>query len=284
MQRLSKRIVVVVLGVCLFQLSAQLPTFAMPGVTRATCDHAYLPLQPGNYWVYEDKEAPLNQRSFTLKEHTFRRDATRCGGLDCGRLEGVWIVDQVDEGIGDTVSTVFTTAEVVERSQFYSYSVPFQCDEAGLSVAQSAGTGLFRPFADDFLGVYFLHLSAEPQLTVGNFWDGDSYQDVKRGGGMSSIHETQSETYTVIARDPITINGQRYEGLQIAKTFTTTQTGCAYIAVCSDPQSKSTVKGTVNFTLARGIGIVQISSPALAGQPYHAITLVESNLVGTHMP
>ncbi len=171
---------------------------------------------------------------------------------------GLWIVQGVTqrEDTASAVATLTTGAVVGADVCYYPHGASFNCNASGISPVVSAGDEFSHP-ALDFLRVFYLYLPPVEQLVIGYSWAGDSYEDVHRGGGLSEVQDTRLETYTVTGADPIVINEQMYEGLQITKVVTSIVSGCSYIPIRSqcDP-GPHTSEYAVTYTLARGIGIL----------------------------
>jgi hypothetical protein len=236
------------------------------------CDHPYWPLRPGHYWIY----AFEGEGEFTLRPPAFERDTTACAGLDCQQGEGVWYVDQVNSVANPTAATVTAAQNWGENWSSGWQTSSFDCKEGGVFGTATASTGLFESYSTPFLAIFYLRLPAEALLVPGYRWEGDSYEHVTRGGGLSSLYESRVETYTVLDADPVVIDGTEYAGLRLKKTATTTSEGCSYIPVCPD---RGPWTSTTEYTLrlAHGIGLVEATRTDAAGTEIIA-RLVETNV------
>jgi hypothetical protein len=149
-------------------------------------------------------------------------------------------------------------------------STSFVCNQEALAVDHSMQTLSIPPYPTVFQRAYYLHLPAGFTFTVGQSWAGDSYTNTRRGGGMSSLRVSGAMTFTVVGTEPVIVDGQVYDAIQLDLTHMQVETGCAYNPVCTSDDFFETEElvAKQRLTLARGLGVVAVDD----------LRLVETNV------
>lgn len=187
---------------------------------QTACDHAYLPLRPGAHWEYWPPAGGAEDLNGTIAEVT-------CSELACTAC--------VRGDTGDEIDREGTHTGGCDG--FGYYGVPeFRCDDDGIYKA-------------DRFGQYWLYLPSVEKLTPGYSW----------GGSNESIAPFQSytRTYRVTGLEPVSVQGQEYEGLQVERTSAFHQQA-RYITVSHVWQRERTRLDVDVLTFARGVGLVQV--------------------------
>lgn len=198
------------------------------------CDHPFFPLRSGAYWEYE----------------------TTAGSVIS------WHVTDIEDDSSGATATVSRVLDFQspDAPSPIPYPLTMQCDASGLApfVETSPYIGFPYPVSSMLLVERTLHLPAVELLQPGYSWEGNSYE-MGEGGGMNDVVNVWTEAYTVTAAEPVILDGQMYDGLQITKEFANRASGSPYIAIRKHKVDILT-EGTVVFTLARGIGVVQATT------------------------
>ncbi len=211
------------------RLHAQTPTptpsggGATGGGGQTACDHPYLPLRSGATWTYSTENGPTT-----------------------------WTVGSVT---GDATSA---SAEVAVSTGAVQLTWHFQCDASGITSydfgsISSSQSGVFIALkVTDHSGVL---LPPVELLVPGYNWSNAYTLEIGFSGAGSKAGGTssRSEQYSVASANPVTVNGQSFDGLQLSLSGTST------IQISAGAQSAPpiTTSDTGTWTLARGVGIVQ---------------------------
>jgi hypothetical protein len=235
------------------------------------CDHPFFPLRQDAYWIYAPAEPMQEGDTIVLRAPVFKANDSDCIGLDCNQYEALWHVAVLEEPAAGstrvTLETVTTNPDYIEQDTAF-----FECYNRGVYSLESAAEWLSPP--SPFLRGEYITMVSPEYLRVGYSWSGDNYEHAKRGGGMVSIYEWQTQVYTVIDTRPILINNIPRAGLRVLVTTIIVSQGCGYIGVCPDPQATSFSTKQHILTFAEGIGLVELS---LIGDE-RSLRLVETNL------
>lgn len=213
---------------------------------ETACDHPFFPFRTGAYWRYEIDSYPHYER---ISYYTLTGSSIH------------WQVTGIQDGSGDTTAAVSRSLVLQPTDAGYTLFTsthPYlvQCDASG--IAPLVDSLNYSSNFDPLLPVErTLHLPAAELLQQGYSWEGSSYE-IGVGGGMNSVVYHWNEAYAVTAAEPVALNGHVYDGLQITKIFTNYIEGRPYIAI--GDSVNELIEGTVVFTLARGVGVVQATT------------------------
>lgn len=214
------------------------------GVTA--CDHPYFPIRTGASWSYTGDT----------------------GGF-------TWSVGSVQ---GDTASA---TADMAFTAGDLSGTYHWLCDSTGLVSYQFggggfsfAGQGQIATFeVTEHSGVL---LPPADLLVPGYAWE-EAYTlqyNFTIEGNTFSSSTSVAESYQVVGTEPVTFNGETYEGLQIEGASTMTMN----VAVPGGGGSQPiTTQSSFRWVLARGIGMISLTS---SGEGYTS----QSDLVSFTLP
>lgn len=217
------------------------------GVGVTACDHPYFPMRSGASWSY----------------------TSNFGGMS-------WMVNSV---AGDTSSATAEMAyTVMEVSGVYNWL----CDATGLVSYEFGGgvnlTGLGQVATFEVVESSGVFLPPADVLVPGYAWERSytlQYEFVIEGNAFASTM-TVAESFSVVGTDPVTFNGETYDGLQIQSSSTTTVefVVAAPGGLGSQPV---TTQASNSLVYARGVGIVSSTSQAEG-------SLSQSNLTSFSLP
>jgi len=229
LERIIERIREKVKREAVSEATATPPGGGSVGVTA--CDHPYLPLRTGASWAY----------------------SSDFGGY-------TWNVSSVT---GDTTSA---TADMAYTMSDLSGTYNWLCDSTGLVSYQFggggfnlAGQGQIATFeVVDSSGVF---LPAAELLVPGYAWKRAytlQYEFTIEGNVFPSTH-TVAESYRVVGTEPVTFNGETYDGLQIESSSTST-ISIAVAAPGGIGSQPITTQSSNRLVFARGVGLVSSTS------------------------
>lgn len=198
------------------------------GTGQTACDHPYFPMRPGATWTYSTESGPLT-----------------------------WTIESV---AGDaSQATAVMTFNIADITGTYNW----QCDAGGITsfdfgTLSSAEFGQFSNLqVTRSSGVW---LPAAELLTPGYGWalayDVEMQMTIPGGGGEGSGTTSFSEQNSVASANPVTVDGQTYDGLQITRSGS--QTMQATVGGFSVPAVEMAIDSA--WELARGVGIVRWTS------------------------
>jgi hypothetical protein len=210
------------------RLKRLLPTpTPIGGGGLTACDHPYLPLRPGASWTYQMTDGTMTWSIADVTGDTSSATAEMTWSI--GGLSGTyaWICDAT--GI---VSYQFGALSTTQFGQIASYEV-----------AEHSGT--FFPPADVLVPGYSWTNTYTMKMTF-------TAAGAENMAGTTSV----SDTYSVTGAEPVTFGGQTYDGLQISGRGATD----IQISVTGVDVPPTHFESTTTFVLARGVGIVTMTS------------------------
>lgn len=218
------------------------------GVGATACDHPYFPIRSGASWSYSN-------------------DA---GGF-------TWNVTSVT---GDTTNA---TADMMYTISDLTGVYNWLCDSTGLVSYQFgggginlAGQGQIATFeVTEQSGVL---LPAMELLIPGYAWEQAytlQYEFTIEGNAFPTTHSVM-ESYRVAGVEPVTFNGQTYEGLQI-ESVSTSITDIAVAVPGGGGSRPITTQSTNRLVFARGVGLISMTSTSDVGAS-------QSNLISFSVP
>lgn len=194
---------------------------------QTACDHPYLPLREGATWNYSTESGPYSWVVTSVQGDM--RSATAAMNWTIADIQGTYNWECTTSGI---VSYQFGGLSSVDLGQFVSFEV-------------TDASGTFLPPANLLAPGYSWQNAYNLNYTI-------SIQD-------TTIPATAnvSESFEVTGNEPVTIGGQTYDGLQIARSSQTAIQVLMPGGVDIPPTDLST-SGTL--VMARGVGIIRMDS------------------------
>ena len=206
-----------------------LPTLAvLPDfVGQTACDHPYLPMRPGASWSYSGSDGVNYTWSIAGVQ----------GDVNNATAEMI-----NDFGTGQVTYHWQCNANGLVSYEFGSIAGDTTGQIASFEVKNPSGT--FLPPAD----------LLEPGYSWTSSYEMDMQFSAAAGGSIATMSWSQS--YTVVAIEPVKVKDQTFEGLRISGSGT----GVMTINIAGAPAQTIPINNTFTYLLARGVGLVHSES------------------------
>jgi hypothetical protein len=203
------------------------PTLASGGGLTA-CDHPYFPIRTGASWAYNTTEGPTTWTVTSAEGDSANASASMLFTFSAGQITWSWTCTPAG-----LVSYDYNTLSTPELGQVVTTRI-------------DSSSGVWLPPAELLVPGYSWSFS----------YEGTSETTVP--GIPQTVNSTMqvSDTFTVVSADPVTVNGQTVDGLQVAGEQTVT----IVISIPGIEAPPTTSTATSTYVYGRGIGMIESAS------------------------